>query len=94
MNAKINEALEKMKYRRFWHRDHDHGCDVVCVNFRQEPERKDDWDRVLQEERRQTEAFINFLNSNGINAYEHFGPTGVRFAAIDTADKDKLEALS
>ena len=85
---KCKDALDRMKYRRFWHRDHSTGKDVVCVNFRELQTRDS-----LQAESNAVDDFVAFLVSRGVDAYRHHGPTGAIFVAINVTSKNILESL-
>jgi len=98
MEERIKEALGTMKYRRFWYRDHEKDCDVICLRFSDNQDVlttrfKEDVELAMSQDNTEMKRFVSYLQDMGINAYIHCGPTGQRFAAIDCSDKDKLSEL-
>lgn len=94
----IKDALGQMKYRRFWHRDHERKVDVVCVRFpfKYHPCKKDGCHPlIINNPVDECRKFVSFLNEQGIQAHVHHGPTGGVFGAIVCSDeaRQKLEAI-
>jgi hypothetical protein len=95
MKAKVDEVLELMKYRKFWHRDHELKCDVVCVSFKRSTNHLRSWqtdeiEALMRAEAEDIDKFTNWLISKGINAYVHCGPTGSSFVAVVCSDSNKI----